>query len=206
MRKVVLKKSDRIMNHIYPFLVYMESLYVSIKIQRDGFLENDSSGYITIEGMSIKMEVRLPLHVLIKSVIDERKPNFVEIVFIDNNEVGKVIGERCFTSEIIDFIFNPMFVNYYESVKPKIEKIMGYTSRNQSNWSNDIFRMGWLVRNSLSHNKKISFSDSSSRDILWRGKVIQTSNHNEPIHQHLNFTDIFILMFDMDEELSKVFN
>ncbi len=127
-------------------------------------------------------------------------------VFIDNNEVGKVIGERCFTSEIIDFIFNPMFVNYYESVKPKIEKIMGYTSRNQSNWSNDIFRMGWLVRNSLSHNKKISFSDSSSRDILWRGKVIQTSNHNEPIHQHLNFTDIFILMFDMDEELSKVFN
>ena len=66
--------------------------------------------------------------------------------------------------------------------------------------------MGWLVRNSLSHDKKISFSDSTSREIEWRGKVIKTSDNNDPIHQHLNFTDIFILMFDIDEELNKVLN
>lgn len=206
MRKVTLKKSDRIMNHIYPFLVYMDSLYFSMKIQIDGILEKDYSGYFTIEGMSVKMEVRLPIYGPVRSVIENRKPDFVDVLFVDNDEVGKIIGERSFTSEIIDFIFYPMFINYYESVKPQIVNIMGSSSRNQSNWTNNTFRMGWLVRNSLSHDKKISFSDSTSREIEWRGKVIKTSDNNDPIHQHLNFTDIFILMFDIDEELNKVLN
>lgn len=204
MRTVILNKSDRILNHIYPFLVYMDSLYFSMKIQMDGILEKDYSGNFTIEGMSVKMEVRLPIYGPVKSVIENRKPDFVEIIFVDNDEVGKIIGERSFTSEIIDFIFYPMFTNYYESVKPQIVSIMG--SRNQSNWTSNKFRMGWLVRNSLSHDKKISFNDSTSREIEWKGKVIKTSDNNDPIHQHLNFTDIFILMFDIDEELNKVLN
>lgn len=194
------------MNHIYPFLVYMDSFYFSMKIQKDGFLEKDYSGHVTIEGMSVKMEVRLPLYGPIRSVIENKKPDFVELIFVDNDKVGEMIGERSFTSEIIDFIFNPMFINYYASVKIQIEKIMGSTSKNQSKWENDTLRMGWLVRNSLSHDKKICFKDSTSREIKWRGNIIKTTDHNDPIYQHFNFTDIFILMFDIDEELNKVLN
>jgi hypothetical protein len=206
MRSVIIRKEDRIMNHIYPFLVYMDSFYFSMKFQKDGIIEKDYSGFVTVEGMSVKMEVRLPLCGPIRSVIENRKPDFVEVVFVENEKVGEVNGERGFTSEIIDYLFNPMFINYYESVKPLIEKTMGSTSKNQSNWTNDIFRMGWLVRNSLSHDKKVSFSDSNSKEIEWRGKVIDTSYHNEQLYQHLNFTDIFILMFDIDDELNKVLN
>ncbi len=206
MRTVILNKGDRIMNHIYPFLVYMDSLYFSMKIQRDGFLEKDYRGYVTIEGMSVKMEVRFPLCGPVRSVIDNRKPDFVELVFVDNQKVGEVIGERGFTSEIIDFLFFPMFLNYYESVKNEILQITGSPPKFQSKWTNEVFRMGWLVRNSLSHNKNISFNDSSSREIKWRGKNINPSNHNEPIYLHLNFIDIFILMFDIDDELNKVLN
>lgn len=206
MRKLIVKKGDRIMNHIYPFLVYMDSLYVSMKLYRDGFIEKDYSGNFTIEGMTIKMIVKLPIYGPVKSVLENRKPDFIELIFEEDENVGKIIGERSFTSEIIDFLFYPMFINYYESVKNEIRKIEGSTSKKPSSWLNDVLRMGWLVRNSLSHNKKIHFEDNSIPKITWRGKEITSNDHNDPIYEHFNFTDIFILMFDIDEELNKTLN
>ena len=206
MRKITINKGDRLMEHIYPFLVYMDSFYFSLKTQKDGFIEIDYSGYVTIEGMSVKKEVRFPLCGPVKSVLQNRKPDFVELVIIDNDNVGEEIGQRSFSSEIIDFLFYPMFTNYYESVKTEILNITGMSPKYQSKWTNNVLRMGWLIRNSLTHNKKINFSDSTSREIEWRGKVISTDNHNDPIHVHLNFIDIFILMLDIDEELKKVLN
>ncbi len=201
MREVILKKGDRIFDHIYPFLVFMDSFYVSMRIHKDGWIEKDYSGYVTIEGKSTRMDVRLPIYGPVKSVVENKRPIQIEIVFLD--KVSERPEERNVTSEIIEYIFYPLFINFYESVKSEMLIRTGSTPKYQNNWESESFRMGWLVRNSLSHDKKINFKDSTSRNIKWRGIVINQTNHDEPIHKHLNFTDIFILMFDIDEELNK---
>jgi hypothetical protein len=200
-REVILKKGDRIFDHIYPFLVFMDSFYVSMRIHKDGWIEKDYSGYVTIEGKSTRMDVRLPIYGPVKSVVENKRPIQIEIVFLD--KVSERPEERNVTSEIIEYIFYPLFINFYESVKSEMLIRTGSTPKYQNNWESESFRMGWLVRNSLSHDKKINFKDSTSRNIKWRGIVINQTNHDEPIHKHLNFTDIFILMFDIDEELNK---
>ncbi len=179
----------------------MDSFYVSMRIHKDGWIEKDYSGYVTIEGKSTRMDVRLPIYGPVKSVVENKRPIQIEIVFLD--KVSERPEERNVTSEIIEYIFYPLFINFYESVKSEMLIRTGSTPKYQNNWESESFRMGWLVRNSLSHDKKINFKDSTSRNIKWRGIVINQTNHDEPIHKHLNFTDIFILMFDIDEELNK---
>ncbi len=201
MKRIILNKGDRIFDHLYPFLVFMDSFYVSMRIHKDGWIEKDYSGYVTIEGKSTRMDVRLPIYGPVKSVVENKRPIQIEIVFLD--KVSERPEERNVTSEIIEYIFYPLFINFYESVKSEMLIRTGSTPKYQNNWESESFRMGWLVRNSLSHDKKINFKDSTSRNIKWRGIVINQTNHDEPIHKHLNFTDIFILMFDIDEELNK---
>lgn len=201
MKRIILNRGDRIIDHIYPFLVFMDSFYVSMKIHKDGWIEKDYSGFINIEGMSTGMEVRLPIYGPVKSVLENKRPNQIEIIFLDM--VSKNTEQRGLNSEIIEYIFYPLFINFYESIKSEMLNKTGSSPKFQNGWKSEIFRMGWLVRNSLSHDKKINFSDSTSRNIEWRGTVINQTNHDEPIHKHLNFTDIFILIFDIDEELNK---
>lgn len=201
MKRVIVTPKDRIYNHLFPFLVFMDSFYVSYRFHLIGEIEKDYPGHFTIEGGSIKMEVKLPIYGPMISVINNRKPDEIEILMIENENLELNRTNRSITSDVIDFIFFPVFVNFYESVKTEIKIFMG--TENQKNWNSDVFRMGRVVRNSLSHNRRISFSDRTSQDIIWRGKMISNKNDNEHFSQHFNFTDVFILMLDIDEELSK---
>lgn len=201
MKKVIVTPKDRVYNHLFPFLVFMDSFYVSYRFHLKGEIEKEYHGHFTIEGGSIKLEVKLPIYGPMISVVNNRKPDEIEILMVENKKLELNRTSRSITSDIIDFIFFPVFVNFYESVKSEIIKLMG--TDNQNNWISDGFRMGRVVRNSLSHNRRISFSDRTSKDIIWRGKMISNKNDNELFSQHFNFTDVFILMLDIDEELSK---
>lgn len=180
MKRIILNREDRIIDHIYPFLVFMDSFYVSMKIHKDGWIEKDYSGFVTIEGMSTGMEVRLPIYGPVKSVVENKRPNQIEIIFLDM--VSKNTEQRGLNSEIIEYIFYPLFINFYESIKSEMLIKIGSNLTSPRNCESEIFRMGWLVRNSLSHDKKINFRDSTSRNIEWRGTVIKLTTMNQYIN------------------------
>jgi hypothetical protein len=200
MKRVLITPKDRVYNHIYPFLVFMDSFYVSYVFHKNGVIEKDYSGYVTIEGGSIKLEVRLPIYGPMISVVQNSKPELIEIMLLENERL-ELTKDRSITSDVVDFIFFPVFVNYYESIKHEIFSLMG--SPDQKKWISDVFRMGRVVRNSLSHDRKISLSDMKSQDVFWRNKLISTKNHNDLFHEHFNYTDVFILMLDIDEEIAN---
>ena len=59
----------------------------------------------------------------------------------------------------------------------------------------------YTVRNALSHNRKVFYKDLTAEPIDWKGVVISPLLQNTPIETILNFTDMLLLLFDMESDL-----
>jgi hypothetical protein len=63
--------------------------------------------------------------------------------------------------------------------------------------------MGWVVRNALSHNGKVLFKNMKSDPVKWDEIVVSPANQHEPISNVINFTEMLLLLLDMEEVLDK---
>ncbi|HUH73016.1 MAG TPA: hypothetical protein VLZ75_01290 [Chitinophagales bacterium] len=91
------------------------------------------------------------------------------------------------------------YIQFWEKIKEKIIKQFG---KDQTKW-NDLFQFGWIIRNALAHNFKVTINNKSIDNITWKGLKFGYSSNGTDIYEHIMFLELIFLMKDIEDELNK---
>lgn len=93
-------------------------------------------------------------------------------------------------------IIQPCFLNYFERLKPKVEKKYG---SNPYQWPS-VWNFGRVVRNTFGHNGEIYFKNASAAPVSWRHYTYSpTDNGRVILFNDVGVVELIYLMADMDE-------
>lgn len=163
----------------------------AIEYRRVGSAEYNEGDYVSIAGLNSNEKIRLPLYKPIAVALKNEKPDEVELIVenVKANSKGKPIGTYI-ASETINYICSPFFLSFYDN--------------NYTTWPNS-WRMGWVVRNAISHNGLIHYKNMSDPGVTWNGITVTPDMQNHKVLGNLmNAADLLILMFDMEDALNKI--
>lgn len=91
------------------------------------------------------------------------------------------------------------FIQYWEGIKNTIIKKFG---SDQTKWK-EIFQFGWIIRNALAHNFKVTINNNKIDNIKWNELSFGYSTNGTDISDHIMFLELIILMKDIEDELNK---
>ncbi len=177
----------------------MAALSLSMEYKHSGKANYNPGDYLVAEGLSTGKMVRLPLYGPIEAVLINRKPD--QITLTVEKKSPPTVRYETYTDALkqtINYIITPYFVTFYEN---NLNYAINKFGSDYSKWSG-VWRMGWVVRNALSHNGKIFFKNLKTPDIDWNGIIVTTSFQHKPIHEIFSFADILLLMLEMEAELN----
>lgn len=131
---------------------------------------------------------------LINEWPDSLKLYYKEKAFNDLDD-----GENALTGFKAVFIYlgQSAYIQFWESIQLKIVNLYG---NNRLDWSN-VFKFGWIIRNALSHNFKITINDPRIKSVTWRGLEFGFSDQGIDISEKLMFIELIVLMKDIEDEL-----
>ncbi|MFH6960792.1 hypothetical protein ACHRV1_25630 [Flavobacterium aquidurense] len=198
MHTVVIKKGNRSYDQIDSLIIVIAAIAISFEYKIKNTAIYNPGDYVALEGLSTHKIIRLPLHGPIEAALQNLKPDTIEITVEDMAPTSTTYQVN--TSALqntIDYIFSPYFVAFYENNFSAAKTKFG---TDFITWPVS-WRMGWIVRNALSHNQKIYFTNLSTPAITWKGVTISPNQQNIPLRNILNFTDILLLLFDMERDL-----
>ena len=198
MKRIIITKNSNCYEQVNSLIIIMAALAISLDYRKSGAAIYKPGEHIALEGMSIKVKIKLPLFGPIEAVLLNKKPTDIniEIVELDNIDESRKLVISVL-EETIYYIFMPIFVNFYENNSSHFEELYG---NNYDLWPNS-WRMAWVVRNAMAHNGKIYFNNPKTLPINWNCITISPIDQNNELKKFLNFTDTFILLFDMEESL-----
>ncbi len=134
-------------------------------------------------------------------LIENRWPDKINIhhkekTFDDQEEIiGSINGfYKVFLS-----LGQATFIQFWECAKDKIFNNFG---KDQTKWKN-IFQFGWIIRNALAHNFKVTVNNKNIDNIRWYGLSFGYSTNGTDISDHIMFLELIILMKDIEDELNK---
>jgi len=195
---IKITKNSKCFSEIDSLIIVVASLAISFEYKLNGFAVYNPGDYAALEGLSSSKIVRLPLYGPVETALNDLKPDLIEITIEDKKPSIQTF--QVWTSALqktINYIFSPYFVIFYENNYSEARQKFG---KDFLKWPAS-WRMGWVVRNALSHNGKVYFKNLTTPSIDWKGVVISTSQQDKPIESILNFTDILLLLFDMESDL-----
>lgn len=156
---------------------------------------------MVLEGLASGKMIRLPLFGPIETTIKNLKPDLIEITIEDlSPSTQKYEKNITILGKTIDHITLPHLIMFYESNLSDAEVKFGKT--NHAKWPAS-WRMGWVVRNALSHNNRIHYKTKETPPVTWNLLTVSPSMQDIPIGTLVNFTDIVLLIFDMENDLNK---
>lgn len=198
MQEIIITKSSRCYSEIDSLIIVMAALQLSLDYKHSGQANYNPGDYLVAEGLSTGKMVRLPIYGPIEAVIANKKPDEIRIT-VETLSPPQV-RYATYTDALIqtiNYIIMPYFVTFYENnSNDAIAKFGSDFTKWSSTW-----KMGWVVRNALSHNGKIFFKNLSTPPIDWKGIVVTTSFQHKPLHDIFSFADILLLLLEMEEEL-----
>jgi hypothetical protein len=191
-------KSSKCFSEIDSLIIVIASLAISFEYKLNGVAVYNPEDYAVLEGLSSGKMVRLPLHGPVEAALKGLKPDLIEITIEDMKPSTQTYQVNTSAlQKTINYIFSPYFVVFYENNYSDARQKFG---KDFSKWPVS-WRMGWVVRNALSHNGKVFFKDLTTPSIYWKGVVVSPSQQDTPIETILNFTDMLLLLFDMESDL-----
>ncbi|MBS4063809.1 MAG: hypothetical protein KGZ74_04585 [Chitinophagaceae bacterium] len=199
MEEIIISKSSRCYSEIDSLIIVMAALSLSMEYKHSGKANYNPGDYLVAEGLSTGKMVRLPLYGPIEAVLINRKPD--QITLTVEKKSPPTVRYETYTDALkqtINYIITPYFVTFYEN---NLNYAINKFGSDYSKWSG-VWRMGWVVRNALSHNGKIFFKNLKTPDIDWNGIIVTTSFQHKPIHEIFSFADILLLMLEMEAELN----
>lgn len=134
-----------------------------------------------------------------KYLMDNRWPesiniHFKEKTFPDQEEIN---GGLDGFAKVFLSLGQATYIQYWESTKDKVIKVFG---TDPTKW-NTIFTFGWLVRNALAHNFKVTVNNPKIDNITWKGLSLGYSKNGIDISEQIMFIELIILMKDIEDEL-----
>ncbi len=192
--------------------VYLEikniiSLYlaanISLHIGRGEKLTFSSNSGGQLIGEFSQKIICIPAHVPFEEMLKQTEFTIDILNPKDNPESRVPLKYQADISmfEIEKSIIPPQFLFFYARFIEEAEKKWGL---DYSLWPNS-WRMGWVIRNAIAHNENISFKEKykDMTPIIWRNISICFSNQGENIFEKLSFSDILLLLLDMNEDLQN---
>jgi len=191
-------KNSKCFSEIDSLLIVIASIAISFEYKLKGDAIYNPGDFAVIEGLSSGKMIRLPLHGPVEAALNGLKPDVIEITIEDMKPSTKTYQVKTSAlQKTINYIFSPYFIAFYENNYSEAKQMYG---KDFSKWPAS-WRMGWAVRNALSHNRKVFYKDLTAEPIDWKGVVISPLLQNTPIETILNFTDMLLLLFDMESDL-----
>lgn len=181
-------------------LVALSSVTIAAELHNGRIPRYSAGDYITIECKHLPLEVRLPLVGPIAVALAEKKPDRIELTVVDRDPaLGNEVGGTSGLSAVIDAVFQPFFTNFYER---HIEQIRDKFGNTDTSWPTS-WQMGWVVRNAVAHNGCVYFRSHAHPSVEWRALSISPAdNDTEVLGGFLNWADLLMLAFDMEEDLT----
>jgi hypothetical protein len=197
MEIIKIGKNSLLYPEINSMVIIFAALCISINYKNNG-TEIKPGEYATIECLSLNKCVCLPVYGPVEAVIDNKKPDLIEITVMDFCKPSQRIVEFEFI-ETSKYLISPFFITFYERCYDTAKKKFGV---NYSSWP-DSWRMAWVVRNSLSHNGCIYYKDLKTPSVTWKGISISPSDQDKPLlYKYYSIGDLVILMIDMEKDLA----
>lgn len=188
-------------DNINSLVTSFASLYFALEYQRLGNVTCGPGDYVILEGLSSGKMLRLPIWGPIEAVLNNLKPNSIEITVEDlTPSTQKFINNITVLNKTIDHIILPHLIIFYENNISNAE--IKFNKKNYSKWPAS-WRMGWVIRNALSHNYCIHYKDKETPSVTWRLLEISPAMQGKPIEKIINFTDIMLLILDMENDLNE---
>lgn len=127
------------------------------------------------------------------------KIHFKEKTFPDQEQDEGSIGSF---AKVFLSLGQATFIQFWELIKGEINSKCG---SDQKKWS-DIFKFGWIIRNALAHNFKITINDSQIENIRWNNLVYGFSKNGTDISDEIMFLELIVLMKDIEDEIRSTSN
>ena len=183
-------------------LIQTASLATAAKYHTDGEVNFKAGDYIAVEGNLLDIDVRLPLFGPVEAALEEKEPDLIELRIVEKPEKKKAYSRETsgFAKVVVHFI-KPIFVDFFETYKPFLEESL---RGNHYNWPG-VWNFGRVIRNSISHGGEIYFKKSTAQSVSWYGLTYGPPDNGQlAVSGDLSFTDMLILMFEMDDELDRL--
>jgi len=198
---MIITQKNKCFDSVHSIIICVSSLYFALEYRRLGTVVCNPGDYATLEGMASGKMIRLPLCGPIDAVLSNIKPDSIDIAV-----EALVPKTKVFAHEInvllktIDSIVLPHLIIFYENNILDAEKKFG--KDNYSEWP-DSWRMGWVVRNAISHDNRIFYKNEKTPTVKWNRLEVSPSIQGTQIGELINFSDIILLIFDMENDLIK---
>jgi hypothetical protein len=136
-----------------------------------------------------------------KYLIDNKWPDKITIHYKNKSfdDQEEIEGEINGFVKVFLYLGQATYIQYWENTKERIVKQFG---NDQTKWGN-IFQFGWIVRNALAHNFKVTVNNNKIDNITWNGLKFGYTTNGIDISEHIMFLELLILMKDIEDELKK---
>lgn len=157
---------------------------------------------ITIQGTFTNTKLHFRPYNLMYALAFNLVPNSIELILeqINNNYHISEDNGKIYINEPIKRIAESMFINYFEKNRNLIKLKYG---KKVGEWSNEIWKFAWVIRNACAHGGKINWTNTDINEVIWKGQsFIRTrDNGREILFDYLSIVDLILLMEDMDKVL-----
>jgi hypothetical protein len=198
-----IKNLDSCFDEFYSLLIVVASLATAAQVHASGVVDYKQGDTIALECRHLSdKEVHLPLFGLVQSALAGITPHLIEILVKhrSHDTPHYRMNTKGF-SRSIEFIFQPFFVNFYEQFSQEIYIKYGAIDK----YAPQVWQMGWLVRNAISHNGCVYFREKNHQPVAWKGLVLGPHNNGQKIfHNIFSPGDLIILMLEMEEVRTKL--
>ncbi len=203
METIIISRADKSYSDINNLIIVIASYQIALAYITVGKADYKSGDDVRFEGLNSGKNIRIPVHGPVEFILEGKHPDEIHLTIEDSIEI-KIAGKKGSHKDVLGNICMPAFLNFYENnLDMAISRFSTGSPIDYNNWPAS-WRMGWVVRNALSHNKKISYSPKymNSPEIIWRGATVSPKNQDEPLENIVNFADILILLLDMEKDLN----
>lgn len=191
--------ASRLHPHLLAIATLMACVSYAVRAIIHGNTSDEPSSEALLGSARFPLNVRIPLHRLISGALDGTVPEYIEIGFsaASTPSVTDIPGLQ----GVLRHIVAPQFVLFYENHLPWLETNLGPDG---ARWPPTL-DFARVLRNSASHAFKLTFRQSTSRAVEWRGLRYDPTHHGHTaIGKDLSTADLIILMIDMTKEYDQL--
>ena len=201
-------KNHWLYKEIYNIMVIYDSFYFSIGHKTNTYTEK--IGLFSIENISKTKAIKLRLNRPFDAALNKENPEVMEIKIIDliedsitQEEDKWIIKNKLifdWFKDTFDYVIFSFFLSYYER---NIKKAESKFPKDCNTWPTT-WRLGWVIRNALSHNGKVHYKNMKTPAVTRQNITISPKYEDEDLlWKFVNTWDLLILLFKMNDDLNN---
>jgi hypothetical protein len=203
-KMIELKPNHLCFESIRNLSIQMQAFSIGIEYVLTGTIQRVPGQVYGIDGKIVKADLTLPIFGPIESLIKNQNIKCIQVRIKTQTASDFVPSHDVSSNPVVATITNiltPIFVTFYEQFFIEAQNKFG--GKNYDSWPSS-WRMGWVVRNALSHNGCVYFKSSNVPPIKWREAEISPLTHQgmRLLHNIFSGGDLLFLMFDMEMDLT----